>query len=178
MARLRAKVGGEGGDQQVLGNDPTGTPDGGIAKQFDPTAMGQAAHQESGGFQLPQTGGEGDQVIANHGPISDPLNAQSGETPRERGSAQASLRRPSTPTPMAGSVSQGASLRSPMPFQPMEGGSDSMMVAGQGGMGGGSLFGKAGGLQGGGLGTPLDPMSNQMSNPIIGTLIKLLKGMR
>jgi hypothetical protein len=39
----------------------------------------------------------------------------------------------------------------------------------------GALFGSQGGLKGGGLGVPLDPVANQQSDPIA-TLIKLLNG--
>lgn len=105
-----------------------------------------------------------------------------GETPRERQNvsqrsampsasapANASPRRPSSPESMAGSVSSPAP--SLVPFQPLPQASvGSMATPALRG-----LYGAAGGLKGGGLGMPLDPMTNEASDPI-DTLIKLLSG--
>lgn len=75
---------------------------------------------------------------------------------------QATPGRPMSPTPMAGSV---------MPFQPMGSPSPASLTRPRSG----NLYGSMGGLQGGGLGLPLDPTSNQKSDPI-STLLQLLMG--
>ena len=90
------------------------------------------------------------------------------ETPRERGEAQAALRRPSEPTPMAGDSFQAPS-GGVTPFSPMRTPSlGSLATPSQGG-----LYGSLGGLQGGGLGVPLDATPDAASDPIT-MLIKLL----
>jgi hypothetical protein len=97
------------------------------------------------------------------------MPGRAGEGPRERqNGGSATPRRPSTPTPQAGSsftAPQGV-----QPFQPMQssGSIGSMATPRLRG-----LFGSLGGLQGGGLGQPLDPISNQASDPI-DTLIQML----
>lgn len=86
------------------------------------------------------------------------------ETPRERGNTPAAPRKPMSPDPMAaagGSTFQAGVL----PFKPLPGPMGSSPS--------GSLFGSMGGLKGGGLGIPLDPVSDVASDPI-DTLIQLL----
>ena len=107
-----------------------------------------------------------------------PESGRGGESPRERGgggdtSGGAAPPRPHSPAPQAGSGAlppsgQGGGLGpfSPMPSAP------GVSLAKPRGMG--SLYGSAGGLQGGGLGLPFDPVSNQKS-PDIGGLLELLK---
>jgi hypothetical protein len=83
--------------------------------------------------------------------------------------AQAAPQRPEEPTPMAGSTQMGSS-EGVLPFQPMGGPSPSTLAKPQS-----SLFGSMGGLQGGGLGVPLDPTPNAASDPIT-NLIQMLLG--
>lgn len=73
---------------------------------------------------------------------------------------------PMEPTVRAGQP--GIPTFSPMPPVP------GVSLAKPRGMG--SLFGSAGGLQGGGLGLPFDPVSNQKSLPIDGLIQMLKKG--
>lgn len=94
-------------------------------------------------------------------------------------------RKPDVPMPQSGSsfsAPQPQLSQPPAPFQPMSQPPSSMMTSPMGGstdqMGGSpdissgpmlrmnSLFGSMGGLKGGGLGVPLDPMSNQKDDPI------------
>lgn len=100
-----------------------------------------------------------------------------GEAPRERpGGGDAAPPQPRTPTPQAGSVgpSPGPAPMPPQPFSPMPQQAPVASLARPMG-GSGSLYGGLGGLKGGGLGVPLDPISNQASDPI-STLLKLLQG--
>ena len=124
---------------------------------------------------------------------TNPIPAQSGETPRERadigtgvggnGEVTSAPRRPSAPTPMAGSAFEAPSGGAPnamamgstggvIPFNPLpqipgvEASTPTARLRG--------LFGRQGGLQGGGLGTPFDPTPNEASDPISG-LINMLK---
>lgn len=166
MAQLRQKAAtlpgpGEGPEQGG------GGADGGMLKQVNPSEFAGAAQDESQGFDGM------DSVLRGVTPPGAGTieGAQSGESPRERG-ASATLRRPSAPSPMAGSTFQAGTPapQGVMPFQPMDGADASMLAHPAG-----SLFGKAGGLQGGGLGLPLDPTSNQASDPIQ-LLMKLLGG--
>lgn len=93
------------------------------------------------------------------------------ETPRDRldagGNNPVAPRKPMEPSPMAQMGSTMSTQPSPgvIPFQPLPGPQS---------MGGRSnLFGSMGGLKGGGLGIPLDPVSDVASDPI-STLIQLL----
>lgn len=108
---------------------------------------------------------------------SSPSGAPSGN--------QATLRRPSEPTPAAASPAQP----SIMPFQPLASPPPSAMAApveskplgspdvSRLSPGKSSYFGSMGGLKGGGLGVPLDPLSNQSSDPI-DSLLSMLKNKR
>lgn len=106
--------------------------------------------------------------VPNPGDVNAGPGARQGETPRERseaGGAGAVPSRPQSPTPVAGTPQPpviGPPLPSPGP------GSLAKPAALR------SLFGGQGGLTGGGLGLPLDPTSNQSSDPI-STLMQLLK---
>lgn len=116
-------------------------------------------------------------------PGSDAMPGRGEETPRERESqlrmptmapptANATPSQPRTPTPQAGMASRAVM---PVPFNPMPAPPTSTLIRpGFGRMGGGALFGRAGGLQGGGLGSPFDPVPDSKSNPI-DTLMQLLK---
>lgn len=124
--------------------------------------------QDAGGFD-PSIGGG-----------ADP--ARSGESPRERemskmGGAGVAPRRPSSPSIGAGaSFQSGASSDGPQgvkPFSPM-GSADVGMLASPARRG---LYGRAGGLQGGGLGVPLDPTSDQESDSIESLIQALMQGM-
>ena len=95
--------------------------------------------------------------------------------------SQATPSRPRAPQPMAGGVSQAQSGSAPppspglIPFQPMESSTADMSIAGPQ-LAMSRLFGSQGGLKGGGLGVPMDPMSNQLSDPITDLLKKILGG--
>lgn len=94
--------------------------------------------------------------------------------PRENfdnmGGAEAAPSRPRTPTPMAGSTFSPAMppVGGVIPFTPMGDTSGVSLAKGR-------LFGRQGGLTGGGLGVPLDPVADESQDPI-STLIKLLMG--
>ena len=91
------------------------------------------------------------------------------ETSRERGmggGSNVAPRQPAEPTPMAGATMQAPS---PQMFEPMGRESNVRLTSSMGG----GLYGKSGGLQGGGLGVPFDPTSNAQSDPI-STLLQLL----
>jgi hypothetical protein len=92
------------------------------------------------------------------------LGGGSGPTLRQPGGGQATPGRPMEPSPMAGGVSPG-----PMPFKPMGAPSPVSLTKAPRG----NLYGSMGGLQGGGLGLPLDPVSDQKSDPI-SSLIQML----
>lgn len=109
------------------------------------------------------------------------IPSRGGETPRE--SPQGVPTTPSAPKP--GELHTGTSATPPMPtaptpapngstFNPISGGNSvgpllSPMSSQRRG-----LYGALGGLKGGGLGVPLDPTSNQASDPISG-LISMLE---
>lgn len=103
--------------------------------------------------------------VPDNGAGSDFPTGRGNETPRDR-IGNVAPRKPMEPSPMA---SQGSSMQAPMPgvlpFKPLPG---PMMGTTQG-----RLFGSMGGLKGGGLGLPLDPISDVASDPI-DTLIQLL----
>lgn len=93
----------------------------------------------------------------------------SGQAPTSSaGPADVAPRRPSMPSPVGGAPASpqqppmGGSPSGVMPFAPMAGPS-------------GSMFGKMGGLKGGGLGLPFDPQSDAQSDPI-SKLMMMLKG--
>lgn len=93
--------------------------------------------------------------------------------PRENfdnmGGAEAAPSRPRTPTPMAGSTfTPPPPTGGVIPFAPMGDTSGVSLAKGR-------LFGRQGGLTGGGLGVPLDPVADEAQDPI-STLIKLLMG--
>jgi hypothetical protein len=121
--------------------------------------------------------------ILNHN-LPDYADARESESPRLRSrGGNATPSRPSSPTPMAGSVSTqdgpnmvGADMGL-LPFEPMGGMDDSMMTQPIGSgqqLRRSSLFGSLGGLQGGGLGAPLDPVPNEELD--IKTLLEKLMG--
>lgn len=83
--------------------------------------------------------------------------------------AQGTPDMPDQPSPVAGSTFTAPSGLTP--FNPMSSPDVGSMATPK--LRG--LFGSSGGLTGGGLGVPLDPQSNQASDPI-STLIKLLSG--
>ncbi len=162
---------------------------GGALRQLSPfTGMGP---DQQGQPNLGMGGEDPSGILKQVSTPIDPVSAQSGESPRERdavqnpngpngaamgGAPSATLRRPSSPTPMAGS-SFTASSGGVMPFTPMEDSTDSASLTTPSGPTSqlrGSLFGSQGGLKGGGLGVPLDPVSDQQSDPI-SKLIQLLQ---
>lgn len=187
MARLRDQFGmggDEGGDYPVSAPNPDRT-------QFQPSGEAWNEGLTPGGSGLPTVGPGG----------------REGETPRERasegrpggggmggggdvrlrtagagggdGATQATPRRPSSPSPMAGSTFTPASGGatgvggSPgvVPFEPMSSPNVGSLTTPVGG----GLYGGAGGLTGGGLGVPLDPISNQQSSPL-DMLLQIIKG--
>jgi hypothetical protein len=180
MASLRKMLGGMGPAAVEAG---AGVPGGGFIQR----------HGEGELKPLEEFSGEPE----TRGTIGD--ESRSGESPRERaatpppmpqtsqmrapGGSVAAPSKPSSPTPMAGSTmlppEQGVT-----PFEPMNesGGmapraqmrNPGMPVAGGGSMSGG-LLGSLGGLQGGGLGVPFDPASDQQSDPM-SLLMELLQG--
>lgn len=101
------------------------------------------------------------------------------ETPRERMPEPSVDRmgprpvpsRPSVPTPMAGSTMELPSTEGILPFTPLAG-PDAVSQASPVRR---SLYGGQRGLTGGGLGVPLDPVSNDQSDPISSLIAMLLK---
>lgn len=161
-------------DPNVQAESPVENPAAPPIKSF--MGMNQGVNQ----YDQPKGGGPGGL------PTND---ARGGETPRERPNpgnpntgygGVASPPRPGVPTPQAGAVSQvGGSTEGPstaglVPFQPLGGPSPSLLAR----PARRSLYGAAGGLQGGGLGVPLDPTSNQESDPISSLIQSLLKNMQ
>lgn len=206
MARLRNQFEGEntdsqdgGGNDIASGGPPATFPNiidsGGAHEGFLGTAEGfpQGAPTPDLSQMFDRTGVQGPAQPGGSGAVRSSGEAQSGETPRERGNttlrqlgqgigasgpnAEASPARPRTPTPMAGSsisaTSGGGSSEGVQPFSPM-GSPDVGSMATPRSRG---LYGSQGGLQGGGLGVPLDPVSNQRSNPI-DMLLELLSKSR
>lgn len=117
----------------------------------------------------------------------DSTGARYGEKPRSRppsgpvGGPEAAPPRPDSPTPMAGSVQQPdlpASTAGVLPFEPMGdtmGSLSSMAAPTTSRLRGSGLYGDLGGLQGGGLGVPFDPVADEDSDPI-NLLMKLMGG--
>ena len=174
MARLRAA---DGSGPQIEDLYPRG--EGIDSQQVDLGPSPDVLDRSAGSGD----GEQGNRHTPDVGPVSG-LEAQSGETPRERASvqprslgegasgegqpsAQATLRRPSSPSPMAGSTFQSGVLPFAQFGSPDVG---SLATPRSGG-----LYGESGGLMGGGLGVPLDPQSNQLS-PSIEQLIQQLMG--
>lgn len=134
-----------------------------------------------GGAPPPEPGGNG--PAGKIGDVNS-LNAHAGqfsESPRERETAQAVPRQPMQPSPAGGAPSAASTGQGP--FMPLPSLSPaSMATPGLGGAPGGfsaqkrNLFGGHGGLTGGGLGVPLDPQSNDASDPISSLIQLLLKG--
>lgn len=161
QAKLRSATGQE--------DDLSPIPGGGLGP-----AMPEVNRQWDGEGPFNQES-EGGGILSQHDTSSaqNPEEARSGETPREG----ATLKRPSAPTSMAGSTftagasqgAPGASMR-PIPFAPLGSPDVGQMVNPQG-----HMYGRQGGLQGGGLGLPLDPTPNEESDPI-NLLMKLLSG--
>lgn len=136
----------------------------------NPGGMAQRGQDEAPGFQIPEVGDQADQsgggdVLRRIPTPMNPVDSRSGEGPREG----ATLKRPSSPTSMAGSSFQaGPAQTGLMPFQPLGSPDVSSMVHPHG-----SVFGSQGGLQEGGFGMGLDPTPNQASDPI-STLLQFL----
>lgn len=145
--------------------------------------MGQDFIEEGpGGFEGPAAPPPGPTSPAppgDDGLFWDGAPSRQGMTPRENptlrapSGAGAAPPMPKSPSPQAGSVSTAGmgSTEGVMPFAPM-GGTPNVRLAKPSSQG---LYGSLGGLQGGGLGLPLDPTSNQQSDPI-STLIQMLSG--
>lgn len=155
---------GPGQDQGPFdgpGGDFPGTiPHGGITgnPEVDPGGITDPSNPTEIGGQGGMTGGP-----------SPGQPSRGSESPRER-QGTAVPRRPMEPTPMAGSASPASGGL--QPFQPM--GSPSVGSMATPRLRG--LFGSSGGLQGGGLGVPLDPTSNDASPDISSLIAQLLKG--
>ncbi len=114
--------------------------------------------------------------VGRAAPELPPEEARSGETPRERaqlpggaGGASGAPPRPMSPTPMAGSVSQGV-----VPFQPLPGPTGGPTAIGGSGVARRRLLGGARGLTGGGLGIAGNPINLQESDPISALIRSLL----
>ena len=145
----------------------------------------EAAPQGEREFTLAQQRDLGPETSWSVKDAMQPQPGRGGETPRERedskgdvslrtlgGSSMAAPPRPKTPTPMAGSTFSPGAAQPPSgvtPFNPMRGPSPVGMARSQG-----QMYGALGGLKGGGLGLPLDPISDQQSDPI-STLMQLLQ---
>lgn len=175
MARLRGLVGLGGGPPRE--DAPLPGPRGG----FDPDTRdglggGPDETAPDDGF-----GGEG------HGKGPKPHDSQGGETPRDRprppmggggpfgpppAPTHPTPQGPREPTPLAagGAVTPPAPMT---PFQPLPSQGAAGLASPH--VGRRSLFGGAGGLFGGGLGNPLDPQSNDTSDPISSLIQSLLK---
>lgn len=160
MARLRDPQEGEAGQGPISG--PPAEESGPIFNIPPPTdpngGQGQSGEtpRERRIQDLPDPSGSGPYNDSQHNQIHPPTPGSS-----------AAPSRPRSPQSMAGSMSPGGVT----PFSPM---SDMSTSSGPQ-MALGRLFGQAGGLKGGGLGVPLDPASNQESDPI-SQLIKMITG--
>lgn len=166
MARLRNDPNNPGNIYgQGAGPDPSGPDPDILGSIFGGAAAQQAPNQPNAQERPPI------EIGASGTPGSAPAGAETGrssEGPRERmpGGAMTAPGKSMYPSSMAGTTFSG-----PVPFDPMSGGDLSpMAMPKQGG-----LYGSLGGLQGGGIGVPLDPASNAASDPI-STLIEALLG--
>lgn len=155
MAKLRRSGGFD--DAGMVGKMPSGRAPGENPTGEPVMKVGPVDSAAGGGG--PESGGQG--------------RSQMG--PREMFGAAgagtaATTSRPRVPTPGAGGVdpSGGISTGGPSPFSPMASVGGPMAVSR-------GLFGRLGGLQGGGLGVPLDPVNDAKSDPI-SALIKMLQG--
>jgi hypothetical protein len=157
--------------------------------------IGQGPLIDPGMFGIPEGGDELNRGASHVGttprenasvqmrPPMDQSDHAPGQMPGGGGESHATPMRPPQPTPEAGSSFQATSGGDTTgqggltPFSPLPQ-TDYAPLARSGGPGGlqsgnGGLFGSLGGLQGGGLGVPLDPTANEQSDPI-DTLIKHL----
>ena len=166
----------EGQDLGNLGEPQAPEPGDGLLSQIDPTQIPTETD-----WPVPEVD------VRRKDPTPQP--ARSAEGPRENAvdRIQATRRRPAEPSPMSGSFfTAGGGREAPMggvrPFTPMGDTNGTDLASPMGGDVGVTrrspvaLFGSLGGLQGGGLGVPLDPMSNATSDPISSLIESLLKG--
>jgi hypothetical protein len=143
---------------------------------------------------LPEGGGDDVLPPANPGgggksgnDMPDTHFGRFGETPRERTPGvhggppplgpQATPPSPTEPIPMSGQPGGGMTPPPPPmePFDPMASDPNAFISPAGAGPARRSLFGSMGGLKGGGLGVPLDPVSNESSDPIQGLIQALLQ---
>ncbi len=165
MAQQRRLINAQGFEQEQ---------DGGKAAMGDPGAVpevgGQAEWQTPPDAKIrqPQPGG-GD--VGGFGGLS-----QSQTKPREMsmgqggGQNQPTPARPRQPQPAQGAISP-APMGGVIPFEPMAGPDLASMASPVGG----GLYGSLGGLKGGGLGVPLDPINDAQEDPLSGLIQMLLK---
>ena len=179
MDDFLSSIGGEGGGP-------------GMAPEPEPTADRLGGFMGSAG---PSSGDEGqsaesprDRIGVQPRPVSGPSNPTAAPPGQHvgtfGGNDNASPPQPNTPTPQAGSSTM-------IPFEPMSSAPNVSLVqpqtqtsyAASPNMGSSAtprlrgLFGGQGGLTGGGLGVPLDPISNSTSDPI-DTLLSSLTSKR
>lgn len=155
----------ETGGGPLGGIDPSQPDPADRAFQPDPS-QGDPSLNRQGPQPMPPIPPDVDPAHGSEGPRErNNFNGAGGNNPIMGPGITATPRRPTEPTSMAGSTSPAGII----PFNPMGspdiGGMAKPMLRG--------LYGSAGGLKGGGLGTPLDPISNDQSDPI-SDLIKLL----
>jgi hypothetical protein len=155
MAQLR-KLSLETGMEQ---DDPMGGNDAGMTPP--PAGMTPAP---------PQTGEPPD--VSQEG--------RSETTPRENQPPQGAApvtstpKKPAEPSPMAGSSFQPPPIQGVQPFAPLPSQPGVSLAKSRSQ----ALYGSSGGLQGGGLGVPFDPVSDAQSDPISGLLQMLMKSKR
>lgn len=161
-------------------------------RKYDPLDPVFKEDPEGGGSFLGDEGG-GPNYLEPEAPIKDPTfypekpysggnlprdDARSSEGPRTGGVGGGAVgggytsapKKPSVPTPMAGSVSNvGGGVTGPVPFSPLPSPSIGVMATPKAA----GLYGGLGGLRGGGLGVPLDPTSNAESDPISSLIMAL-----
>lgn len=159
MAKMRLKDGNMNPIMEdELGSSFPSSPLGGGEDGIHRQVIGPGGGSMEGGHNLP-----------------DYMPGMASETGRDRaqlrmggmGKGSPTPSRPSTPTPMAGSVQGGGG--GVIPFEPLEDtlneGMDLSPIGGEPAKLRG-LLGSAGGLQGGGLGVPFDPVADEKSDPI------------
>lgn len=155
--------------------DPSMDPNGGQWPESGPQPGGVVAPPKPDSVLRQFEGPGGD--IDNHN-LPNYREGRESTPPRLRTSGNATPKRPSSPTPMAGST-QMAMEHDILPFDPMRQ-PDQAMLAEPIGSGQqlrqAGLFGSLGGLQGGGLGTPFDPSPNEDVDMIETLLQKLMGG--
>jgi hypothetical protein len=156
-----------------------------LASRRNPRSQDDTLDPEAATGNLPDAPPQGDGTLtggANTTPAPPSIEGRSGETPRDRvetpggfggnestPNIQATMRRPTTPTPMAGTTFEPSA--GVLPFQPM--GAPDMGALATPHLR--PLYGRSGGLQGGGLGVALDTTPNS-PNQGIGGLIQALLG--